>query len=294
MPNTFPAALICSVCCDVALTGICQILAPLTNFANDCSSDPLAPGKPVVVPVATAGSNTLTNPSDFEQGDGTLESRTITPDYVSQPFHITAQQYQQGYRLEQLAKINAEVFAAAIWAKVMPLIKNAAAHVPPAPPTGFPLANVHVQGIAGFTPATVGVLYGLLKCMPKHLILDPAAMSKLLYVAGGCCFPMGGSGPTGFGFQTITEHTQWAGADANTYGFAFCREAIAVVSGVPVSPPECGQMIAQRSVTLPGSGLTVQFNMWCSSKTRSVWGSYDIMFGAALGVPCKGVLLKSA
>ena len=59
-------------------------------------------------------------------------------------------------------------------------------------------------------------------------------------------------------------------------------------------PPACGNMISSQNMTLPGTGLTVQFNVWCSTATRAIWGSYDIMFGAAIGVPCKGVLLKSA
>jgi hypothetical protein len=243
----------------------------------------------VIVPVATAGSTTLTNPTNFEAGDTTLEARTIVPDYISQPFHVTAAQWQSGFRLRQLAKINAEVLALAVWSKVLLLVKNNAN-----PALGFPVANVVVQGIAGFTPATTGAIYALLKCSPKHLILDPAAMAKLLYVAGGCCFPMGGTGPSGFGFQSINEQSVWTGADANTYGFGFCREAIVIASAVPAMPPECGNVIAQQNITIPSTGLTVQFNMWCSTATRTVWGSYDIMFGAALGVPCKGVLLKSA
>jgi len=289
MPNTFSSGLICNTCCDAAMDSICQVLGPLNNFANECSPDPLAPLKPVSIPVATAGSTTLTDPTNFEAGDTTLANILVTPHHISQPFHITHAQYNQGFRLEQLARINATALATAVWNVVLPIIKNSAT-----PTLGFPVANVVVSAIASFTPATVGSAYAKLLCQPKHLLLDPTAMSKLMYQATGCCMPIPGVGPGGFGFQSISEHSLWATADANTYGFGFCPEAIAVVSGVPAKPPACGTIIEQQNITIPGTGLTVQFNLWCSSATRALWGSYDIIFGAALGVICKGVLIKSA
>jgi len=289
MPNTFPAALICNTCCDVALDSICQILAPITNFSNECSPDPLAPLKPVIIPVATAGSTTLTDPTNFEQGDTTLTNITVTPHLISQPFHITYAQYNQGFRLEQLARIQATALATAVWGIILPIIKNSAT-----PALGYPVANVVVSALASFTPATLGSVYSKLLCTPRHLILDPAAMAKLMYQAGGCCMPIPGVGPGGFGFQSISEQSLWTGADANTYGFGFCPEAIAVVSGVPAVPPACGNIIDSRNITIPGTGITVQFNLWCSAQSRTLWGSYDIVFGAALGVICKGVLIKSA
>jgi hypothetical protein len=296
MPNTFPTVptnLVCQVCCETALTAFCTVLGPLTNFTNDCSPDPIGPGKPIAVPVATGGSTTLVTPiANFETGDSTLESRLLTPVQLSQPFHLTNEQMQQGFRIQQLALINALKLATAVWARVTPLIKNSAT-ITNGMPTGFPVANVVTAAIASFTPATVGDAYGKLLCTPKHLLLDPAAMGKLMFVAGGCCFPMGGSGASGMGFQSINEHSLWGGSDLNTYGFAFCPEAIVIASGVPVTPREC-TMIEQSSVTLPGTGLTVQFNMWCSTATRTLWASYDLMFAAVIGVPCAGVLIKSA
>jgi hypothetical protein len=290
--NTFPAGLICGVCCDTALLDLCRLLAPL-NFWNDCSLDSLRPGVDVTVPVAVSGSTTLIGTSgapitNFEAGDATLRAITVPVAHISQPFHITDTQCQQGFRLQQLASINVAQLAKAIWDRVLPIIKNNAS-----PLIGYPVANTVVKAIASFGPADAGTAYGLLACSPKHLILDPAAMAKLMFQAGGCCFPFGGTGAGAFGFASITEQNYWTGADANTYGFAYCPQAIVMVSGTPVNCG-CENMIEQRTIRLPGIGLTVQFNLWCSTASRTYWGSYDVMFGAALGVACAGVTIKIA
>jgi hypothetical protein len=290
MANTFDSGLICSVCCEVALVNICQVVAPLNNFWNECSGNPMAPLVPVAVPVATAGATAVqTNPANFEIGDTNLATKLITPEHLNVSFHITNTQAQQGYKLSQLAEVNARKLAAAIWGKVLPIITNNASAA-----LGFLVANVVTKAIASLTPADIGTAYGLLKCQPKHLIIDPAGMAKLMYQSGGCCFPFGGAGAGAFGFASINEQSIWTGADANTYGFAFCPEAIIIVSGVPAVAPQCDGIIDSRSISLPGIGLTVQFNLWCSSATRSLWGSYDIVFGAGLGAACAGVLIKSA
>jgi len=290
MPNTFDAALIGSTLADAAIVAFNQSLGPLGNFYLDATPEVMAPQRPVVIPLATGGSSTLTNPADFEAGDTTLGKVTVTPDYMSQPFHVTAQQYQQGFRLTQLGEINAKVFALALWAKVVALIKNNAT-------TGFATANVHVQGLAGFTPQTLGAVYGKLVGMgPRYMLLKNDAMGMILYTATGGVFAVGTTVPEFkvMGFQSVIEHSYWTGADANTYGFGYFKEAIAIAAGIPAEPPIAGTMVDQRTITLPDMGLSIQQNIWWSTKTRSLWASYDAIFGAAIGNPASGVLLKSA
>jgi hypothetical protein len=42
------------------------------------------------------------------------------------------------------------------------------------------------------------------------------------------------------------------------------------------------------------TGLTVQSNVWWSTSMRTLWASYDIIFGAARGVIASGVTLVMA
>lgn len=295
MANTFNPETLCNYCCTVVLNTLCQILAPLNNFANDCSGDPLSPTRPVIVPVATTTSavQVVNASTNFATGAGaTMRGISIIPEHLTIPYSISQFELNQGYRIEQLVRINSEKLAAAIWGKVLPIIVNDAT-TPAVPPNKFPSGNKVVQAVASFTPATVGDIYGKLLCAPKHLILDPVAVAKLMFVAGGCCQPLG-TGVGGLGFASISEQSVWTGGQPNLYGFGFCRDAIAIVSGIPATAPACAGALDQRTVTLPGIGMTVQINTWCDLSTRSVIQTQDIVFGAAMGVPCQGVTLLSA
>ncbi len=296
MANTFNPETLCNFCCDVALTETCQILAPLTNFANDCSGDPAEPLRPIIVPVVTAGASVQVNPTNYANGAASsARGITVTPEILSIPYEITHKELNQGYRLESLVRAHAQKLGAAIWGKVLPLIVNDAT-TPATPPNKFPSGNKVVKALASFTPADIGTLYGKLACSPKHLILSPDAMGKLLYVSGGCCFPMSGSGggPAAFGFASISEQNLWTGGEPNLYGFAFCPGAIVIASGIPATSPVCSGIMDQRTFTLPGIGLTVQMTTWCDVNGRKIVQSLDIVFGAAFGIACQGVTLVSA
>jgi|GEM_PF-3778386 len=295
MANVFNSETLCNYCCEVVLNTLCQILGPLDKFASDCSGDPMAPTRPIVVPVATTTSavQVVTQTTNFTTGAAAaMRGITIVPEHLSIPYSISQFELNQGYRIEQLVRINTEKLAAAIWGKVLPIIVNDAT-TPAVPPNKFPSGNKVVQALAGFTPATVGDMYGKLLCGPKHLLLDPPAVAKLMFVAGGCCQPLG-TGVGGMGFASISEHSLWTGGQPNLYGFAFCRDAIVIASGIPATAPACAGLLDQRTVTIPGLGLTVQINTWCDLNTRNVIQTQDIVFGAALGVPCQGVTLLSA
>jgi hypothetical protein len=293
MPNTFNAETLCNQCCDVALTQLCQLLGPLDKFANDCSPDPMSPSRPIVIPVVTSASAVQTNPTNFTTGAGSVvRGITITPKHLSIPYMISSAEYNKGYRIEQLVSIHAQKLASAIWAEVTPIMVNDAT-TPANPPNAFPSGNKVVKAIASFDPTTVGEIYAKLLCSPKHLLLDPAAAAKLMFQPGGCCQPLG-KGAGGLGFETISEHSQWTGGQPNLYGFGFCREAIAIASGVPATSPACAGILDQRTITLPGIGLSVQVNSWCDPSARGMYQSLDIIFGAALGVPCQGVTVLSA
>jgi hypothetical protein len=279
--------------CDAALTQFNAMLGPMSNFWTDCSPNPIAPRQPINIAVGTVASVTLTNEvADFEQGNSTLAIVSVTPDYITQPFHIDAQQYQQGFRLEQIAEINAKNFALSIWSKVLPLIVNNAAVA-----LGFLVANKVVQTLATLTPATLGSVYGLLQGSgDKFMLLTTQGVGKLLYTTPAGIFPIAGNlgGTKAMGFASIDEHTYWVGAEANCYGFGFMKEAIVIAAGVPAQPPIAGVMLDQRTIQLDTLGLTIQFNMWWSNKTRSVWGSFDVIFGAARGLITHGVTLVTA
>jgi hypothetical protein len=54
-----------------------------------------------------------------------------------------------------------------------------------------------------------------------------------------------------------------------------------------------GEFISQSTVSIK-NGLTVQINTWFSRSSRTLWASYDVMFGAAAGDTTAAELLITA
>ena len=289
MATTFDPALICQVCCDQFLLSTCETLAPVSGFYRQCTVNAMAPLQPISVPVIGEGA-AIANPPSFETSTAGVTQILVTPKYLSAPFQISAIQAQQGFSLTSLADAHAQALAKAMWAEILPHISSAAGKFDDNPPI--------TDAAADFGPESLKKVYAALKCTPKHLILDTSLYASVMFSTnGGCCFPLtSGSGPGAYGFASIHEHNVWAvppaAADAGTLGFAYCPSAIVVASGLPVTAPQCEGVITRQVVTVPGIGISVAFHLWCSTATRTLWGSYDVIFGAAMGVPCAGVLIK--
>lgn len=293
MPQSLDSGLVGTIIADAALVQFAQALAPMTNFWMNATPNPIAPLQTIAVPVGTGGSVTLTDENaNFEQGDSTLGKVLVTPHQITQPFRIDNLDLQKGFSLEQLAGINAKVFAKSLWDVVTALMVNNAAAA-----LGFPVANSVVQTVATLTPTTLGKVYGLLVGTgPKYMLISTAGMGALLYTTPAGIFPIAGTagGIKAMGFESINEQTTWAGAQANSYGFGYLKDAIVIAAGTPAAPPVAGQLLDQRNIPMTDTGLTAQFNLWYSTKSRAVWGSYDIIFGAARGVITSGCTLVTA
>jgi hypothetical protein len=282
MANTIDSALLIDTLATKAETVLANRLAPLRCFSKDFSTDNYSQGKSIQVPIATAGSTTLTNPTNFESGDSTLGKIAVTMNHYSQPFHVTSAQYNSKTRIEQLAGVNLNALADKIGGVCTALILAANY-------TG----TAEVVAVASFAAANAKSVWGkLAKTTEKYLILDPAAYANLLPTDRNS-FDPGLSGA--FGFAGIFAQNNWTGATANTYGFACSPEAMAIASGIPDQVPGlAGMLTDQRTVTLDQLGLSVQINTWVSPSTRSLWASYDVMFGAAAAQAGAGILIKSA
>lgn len=275
MANTFDSALVVDVLRDTAITVLQSRLAPLNAFSQDFSADSIAPRRTVQVPIATAGSTTQTNASNFESGDSTLDNVAVTVDQYTNSFALTNTEINQGFRIENIAKINLHQLANKI-------IDVAFAPVTTA---NFGAAVVDVNTAADFGVAQLKLLWGALKDGDvRNVILDgdiyaqflPSNLEAFQIASGGKNVGM-------YGFDLFTFNNRWNGAGATIKGFACSPQAIAVASGLPQNSPASSDMISQENIVIPDLGLTVQMNMWTSRATRALWASYDVMFGAAKG-----------
>jgi hypothetical protein len=273
MANTFDSALVTDVLRDSVITVLQSRLAPLSAFTKDFSAESVKPRATIQVPIATAGSTTQTNASDFESGNSTLDNVAVTVNQYSNSFAISNDELNQGFRLENIAKINLHQLA-------NKLIDVA---LTPVTTTNFGSAVVDKDAATDVGVADLRTLWAALKDGDvRNVILDGSIYAQFLpsnldafQVASG------GKNVGMYGFDLFTYNNRWAGAGTNVRGFACSPQAIAVASGVPVQSAVADDMVAQESVLIPDLGLSVQMNMWVSRQTRSLWASYDVMFGAA-------------
>lgn len=275
MANTFDAALVTDSLRDTAITVLQSRLAPLNAFTKDFSTDALAPRKTVQVPIATAGSTTQTNATNFESGDTTLDNVEVTVNQYTNSFHLTNAELNQGHKLEQLAKINLHKLANKIIDVAMT----------PVTTTNFGSAVVDVDSASLVTAAELKTLWGALKDGDeRNLVVDGSIYANFL-PSNLESFQTAGNGRNVgiYGYDGFFYNNRFDGAGTNIKGFACSPQAIAIASGVPAPSPVDSAMLAQELVEIPDLGLTVQMNLWISSATRAVWASYDCMFGAAKG-----------
>lgn len=271
MANTFDAALVCNLCCDVAVSTLGQCLAPLDCLWSECSPDVLAPLRPVVIPMATATSGILTNPTNFATGDTTLTQVTVTVEHLVEGFGLTDAEWQSGYRLTRLIQAHMESFAAGVFGKVTALI------------TAANFSKVDVTSVANWKPSTLKAILGQLPCADRYCLwLNPDLYYSIAYSdTGGCCFILTpDKGPGALGFQSIWPVNVWTGATAGTMGFAFIPRAIVMVAGLPASAVPCSSVYGEeRNITVPVLGIPAKVVVWCDPNTRAVRATIETMFG---------------
>jgi hypothetical protein len=274
MANTFDASLVVDVLRDSAITVLQSRLAPLNVFTKDFSADTIAPRKTVLVPLATAGGTTQTNATNFESGNSTLGVSTVVVDQYSNSFALTNAEINQGFRIENIAKINLHNLAN----KIMDIA------LAPVTTTNFGAAVVDVDTAALVTAAELRTLWAALKDGDvRNLVVDGSIYANFLPSNLEAFNLATGGRNTGiYGYDFFGYNNRWTGAGATIKGFACSPQAIACASGVPQNSPASSDMISQENVVIPDLGLTVQMNMWVSRATRDLWCSYDVMFGAAV------------
>jgi hypothetical protein len=275
MANTFASDLVVDSLRDAAITTLSSRLASLNGFSRDFSADQIRPLSTVQVPIASAGAAVQTNATNFESGDSTLENAAVSVSQYSASFALTNAEINQGFRIEQLA------------AKNLRQLANKIIDVAFAPVTvaNFGAAVVDVDTAQDVTASSLKTLWGALKDgSERNLIVDGSIYAQFLPSnLDGYTLAGGGRNVGIFGFDRFDFNNRWDGAGANIRGFAASPEAIALASGVPVSSPVSDDLIAQENILIGDLGLTVQMSMWSSRATRSLWASYDVMFGSAKG-----------
>lgn len=293
--NTLAAALTPDYLADGLIINARNRLAPLAAFSTDFGVDPMKPKSTVQVPRATAGATGQTDATNFESGDTTLAAIAVSVSQKTVSFHLTNDQLNKGHTMAKIAGINADQFAdliSDVWTALLVVGTY-----------GTPTAGVAggTMGAAStFDPGDLPLLFGLAKNFRRrNLIMDGAYLAFIqpgmvanFGVNQGINMSGGNNsfGPA-YGFDGFFAQNRYTSAVANCVGFLCGPDAIAAASGLPISTATpSSEFISQQVVNIDGSGsnnpsigLSVQVNTWYSRSTRTIWASYDVMFGAAAG-----------
>lgn len=272
MANTIDTALIVDSVSSTAVTVLGKRLAPLRAFSKDFSSDVKRAGDVVQVKLATAGSTTLVNPTSFDSvGASTLDNSAVTLEHIYQPFGLEYTDIKNGIKLEDIMKANLNAFAAKIWDKVT-------AHVTVA---NFGAA-VATQADSAVTPGSAYVKAAwaaVSKSDEKVFIANAGIYSNFIPTSTTSLPLQDGS----YGFDRGVHYASTFNGEAKLAAFAAAPEALATAMYMPVLPNE-GEYLVVQPIEVPSLGITILHTVASYKNTRSLVGTFEVMFGSNTGI----------
>lgn len=292
--NTFSATITTNFLMAGVIVKLGPKLAALNVFTRDNQQDPykpLAAGIQKFNTTAQDGSGAETGVTNWEGsgGNSTIDPITITPAQVTERGHITNAELNSGFRMSDLVENKLRDFASKI-------IQLATAPITVA---NFTTNAALTRAPGAFTWGDMQTIWGTLKkTNSKNALLDGEYLAKIINVPTQ--FQKTGVAPgtawSEFGWDNIALNTDFSGAGANVRGFACGKDAIGIISGMPLTPPEGipGNTATVGSAQIPDVQIGIQTWVWFSLATRTMWFSYEIIFGASLVDETQGMLIKSA
>jgi hypothetical protein len=292
MANSYSSSLVVDTATTSAITVLQPKLSSLKAFNTDFSSDVVASAGLRKLQVAVVGNaaSAVTNPTSFQSQGDSVTAAAVTMNHISAQFGLTSQQLNQGFKLEKVLKANLSALGNAIMDVAMT----------PLTTTNFGTAVYN----SAITTATGGVLgndlitkglpalfAGIANGTERNLILDGTYFSYLQPQSG---FSIPVTGGPAYGFDNVYLNTRFnavtGGNDAllngttkTIHGFAASPEALACASALPYVDPAVASLLMQQEVVeIPGlDGLQIQMSIWGSASDRGLYGSFDVIFGAA-------------
>jgi ATP-dependent Clp protease protease subunit len=291
--NTYSATLVTAFLTDGSTTTLQNKLAALRCFSRDFSTDAYKPLAVAQHKYVSAGPTVQTDATNFESGNSTVDPITITPHQYTASINVSNSDLNSGLRMENLVTIaTAKLSNKIIEAATAPITLANFTSKADAAGTG------NVITAANFTFTDLSRIWGVLqKANQKFAILDGAYLAKLLlqptYFQD---LEMGEGMLKAFGWDGVALNSDWTGASDNIAAFFCDPQAIAVLAGLPLTPPSGipGNTLQQGSFTVPGVEMSFQTNSWFTLSSRTAWMSLDCVFGASAMDKTAGVAVATA
>ena len=285
MANTFDASTIADIIASNEMLVLQERNTPLDKFATNFSGEAIAQThngngarSTIQVDLASGASTTLTNPTNYEQGDSTLGAVTVPMSEYSQPFHITPAESGSGRRLEKLVMVNLYALQNKLDSVVKGLmtVANYGTAVLDKDPTTVTTADLKT------------IISSTGKFNQRNLVADASFWSQFAVTSDKNSL---GVIDGAYGLDSFSLSTNWGDAGTNVNGFVGDTSAIAMASRLPTLTAELREELDFDTVELP-NGMTVQICRWVSKQTRNTWHSFDVVFGASVGDAGAGKVIE--
>lgn len=276
MANTLAAALLAELVAERSMTVLQHRTLPFekmsTDFSNEVLRIPKVTGTGartnLNVPIAVDGSTTQTNPTNYENGDSTVEGRLVGMNEYSNAFHITNAELNNGHRLNRLVDINLHA--------LMNKINDVAMALVTAANYGTAVVTKAADTIDASDLKTI--FAAAEKFGERNLILNGTVFSQFLPTNRESFVPGAGA----YGFDSFDLVTKFDAAETDVVGFCADMSAMAIATRLPDNTDEVREVIEMDQALLP-NGMTIQVAKWTSVATRETWNSFDVVFGAGVG-----------
>ncbi len=294
--NTYSATLITAFLIDGAATKLQNRWAPLVAFTRDYSQDKYKPRATGELKFASASGTTQKNAANFEtSGDATVDPITIAVDQYTTGLHVTNDELNSGLRMENLLNIKiAECADNLLKVAFSPLATGS-----------FTTNPKIISAAAAFGWNEMATASGSLKKSSiKYAILDGEYVARIentpsFFQATGT-MNGGFDGWKRFGWDGVYTNTNWSGthtgANDQFIRGLFCNpQVMGAIAGLPLEPAggAPGGTLQVGSFTVPDVNISVATHNWFSLASRTMWMTYDLMFGSALMDESAGLLLTS-
>jgi ATP-dependent Clp protease protease subunit len=299
--NTFSATITTNFLILGVIVKLYNRFAAANLFTLDAEQDPykpLAPGIRKFNTTTTDGTKVGKNVTNFQtlaggtagNPDSVIDPITITPDQYTAAGYITNAQLNSGFRIADI-----------IEAKLIDLAdKITQVFTAPITVANFVTNAPVISAPAAFGFSDLATLQGILKkTTVKNLLLDGEYIARVANQPGffQMAGTVGGSAAAwrAYGWDNVALNTEWAGAGANVRGFGCGKNAIGIISGLPLNPPEGipGNIVQTGVAQLPDVQKAIATYVWFDPSTRTLYFSFDMIAGATLIDETQGVLVKS-
>lgn len=266
--NTVDAALANTVLSGEFVTTMRSYIAPWSAFTRRVELSPVSRRQTIEVPLYSSAGSKQQNATNYESGDSVLAPVAVTVAEESKSFHVTRPESNLGLALAGLVPTNAKVLAEGIHAKMTALMIVANYG-----------ATTTVGAAADFSSTDLQPILALGKNYDSvRLLLDGGHLAYLLPTTRES-FAFGEAGAYGFD-GGIYKNNLWTSGVANICGFVCGPDAIVNAWGMADSLP-AGEAISQSTVDV--NGIPFGLSVWFSRSSRSVWASFQVMHGCAVG-----------